>query len=110
MEELGIGRPSTYAITMETLKQRNYVKMEKKMFVPTKQGILTNDKLAEYFSSIINVKYTADMEESLDEISEGKKIWYEELRKFYDEFMPLVSEANEKNAKNISSIIRGKMS
>ena len=99
MEELGIGRPSTYAITMETLKQRNYVKMEKKMFVPTKQGILTNDKLAEYFSSIINVKYTADMEESLDEISEGKKIWYEELRKFYDEFMPLVSEANEKMPK-----------
>lgn len=99
MEELGIGRPSTYAITMETLKQRNYVKMEKKMFVPTKQGILTNDKLAEYFSSIINVKYTADMEEILDEISEGEKVWYEEIKKFFDIFIPLVNEANEKMPK-----------
>lgn len=99
MEELGIGRPSTYAITMETLKQRNYVKMEKKMFVPTKQGILTNDKLAEYFSSVINVKYTADMEEILDEISEGEKVWYEEIKKFFDVFIPLVNEANEKMPK-----------
>lgn len=99
MEELSIGRPSTYAITMETLKQRNYVKMEKKMFVPTKQGILTNDKLAEYFSSIINVKYTADMEEILDEISEGEKVWYEEIKKFFDIFIPLVNEANEKMPK-----------
>lgn len=95
MEELGIGRPSTYAITMETLKQRYYVKMEKKHFVPTEQGILTSEKLDQFFSSIINVKYTAEMEEILDEISEGNKVWYEELKHFYDAFLPLVEYANE---------------
>ena len=99
MEELGIGRPSTYAMTMETLKQRNYVKLEKKMFVPTKQGILTNDKLGEYFSSVINVKYTAEMEETLDDISTGTLVWNEELKKFFDRYMPLVEEANEKMEK-----------
>jgi len=95
LEELGIGRPSTYAVIIDTLKQRRYVKMEKKMFVPTEQGILTSEKLEEFFSSIINVKYTAQMEERLDLISEGKVIWYEELREFYDKFMPLLEFANQ---------------
>ncbi len=95
MEELGIGRPSTYAITMETLKQRYYVKVERKAFIPTEQGILTSEKLDEFFSSIINVKYTAEMEEILDAISEGDKVWYEELRSFYTNFMPLVEYAEE---------------
>lgn len=99
MEELGIGRPSTYAMTMETLKQRNYIKTEKKMFVPTKQGMLTNDKLAEYFSSVINVKYTADMEEILDDISMGNRLWHKEIKEFFDQYMPLVDEANEKMEK-----------
>ena len=57
MEELGIGRPSTYAAMVDTLKQRNYVKMEKKFLHPTKQGILTSEKLEEYFSKVINIKY-----------------------------------------------------
>ena len=95
MEELGIGRPSTYAITMETLKQRNYVKVEKKLFHPTKQGMLTSKKLDEYFSKIINIKYTADMEKNLDEISEGNKVWTEELSKFYSDYMPLVEAADQ---------------
>ncbi|MDD4000596.1 MAG: topoisomerase DNA-binding C4 zinc finger domain-containing protein, partial [Bacilli bacterium] len=95
MEELGIGRPSTYAITTDTLKKRYYVKVEKKALIPTEQGILTSEKLDEYFSSIISVKYTARMEEILDEISEGKKVWHEEIRRFYNSFMPLVEYANE---------------
>lgn len=95
MEELGIGRPSTYAATVETLKQRNYAKVEKKVFVPTRQGMLTSEKLQEYFGNVINVKYTANMEETLDEISEGEKVWYEELKKYYDDFMPLVDYAEE---------------
>ncbi len=99
MEELGIGRPSTYAATIETLKQRYYVKLEKKAFYPTKQGILTSDKLTEYFSSVINIKYTADMEVILDDIAEGEKVWCDELRKFFDDFMPLVKEADEKMPK-----------
>jgi len=95
MEELGIGRPSTYSMTMETLKHRYYVKMEKKTFIPTPQGILTSEKLDEFFSNIINIKYTADMEDTLDKVSEGQGIWYEELKAFYDQFMPLVDYANE---------------
>ncbi len=96
MEELGIGRPSTYAVTMETLKLRNYVKQEKKAFIPTNQGILTADKLDEFFSDIINIKYTADMEEKLDKIAEGMLFWSEELETFYAKFKPLVAfaEAN----------------
>lgn len=95
MEELGIGRPSTYAVTMDTLKQRGYVKVEKKTFIPTDQGILTSDKLDEYFNKVINIKYTADMEEALDKISEGEIIWYEELEKFYKDFKPLLDFAND---------------
>ena len=64
MEELGIGRPSTYAITMETLRLRSYVTMDKRTFIPTEHGILTSDQLQLYFSSIINVEYTAKMEKS----------------------------------------------
>jgi len=99
MEELGIGRPSTYAAMVDTLKQRNYVKVEKKFLHPTKQGILTSQKLEEYFAKVINIKYTADMEQNLDYISEGSKVWTEELAKFYQEYMPLVEEADEKMEK-----------
>lgn len=95
MEELGIGRPSTYAITMETLRIRSYVTMDKRTFIPTEQGILTSDQLQLYFSSIINVEYTAKMEKILDDISEGRRVWYEELRTFYDQFMPLVEYARD---------------
>ena len=56
MEELGIGRPSTYAVTMDTLKQRGYVKVEKKTFIPTDQGILTSNKLDEYFNKVMENK------------------------------------------------------
>ena len=99
MEELGIGRPSTYALTMETLRARSYVTMDKRTFVPSKQGRLTSEQLDLFFSSIINVKYTADMENTLDEISLGKIIWYEEIRKFYDTFMPLVENARDNMVK-----------
>ena len=99
MEELGIGRPSTYAATVDTLKNRYYVKVTNKVLVPTKQGILTSDKLEEYFSSVINVKYTANMEETLDEISLGKAVWNEELERFYKDYMPLVESADSKMEK-----------
>jgi len=95
MEELGIGRPSTYAQTMETLKARNYVVNQDKKFFPTEQGIITSDKLQEYFNKIINVNYTKDMEENLDDIAQGEKIWHEELKQFYDFFIPMLDYANE---------------
>ena len=83
MEELGIGRPSTYAKTMETLKMRDYVKIEDKKFVPTEIGIETTDKLQEYFSNIINVEYTANMETDLDLIAEENKDNIKILKDFY---------------------------
>lgn len=95
MEELGIGRPSTYAQTMETLKARGYVSLEEKRFQPTEQGMLTSDKLDEFFSEFINVEYTAGMERDLDEIAKGQKVWHNELRSFYDHFIPMLESANE---------------
>ena len=99
MEELGIGRPSTYAMTIETLKARNYVKLEKKCFVPTKQGELTSTKLSEFFEDIINVKYTAQMEDTLDKIARGEVVWYNELKNFYNAYMPLLNRATSEMEK-----------
>ena len=93
MEELGIGRPSTYAKTMDTLKERNYVTVEDKKFVPTEMGIETTDKLQEFFQDLINVKYTAEMEDDLDKIADGKKIWNQVLSSFYQLFEPRVKTA-----------------
>ena len=99
MEELGIGRPSTYALTMDTLKARGYVSMDKRTFVPTPQGRLTTEQLELFFISIINTKYTAEMELILDKIADGKAVWYEELRKFYDVFAPLIENARDNMVK-----------
>ena len=93
LEKLGIGRPSTYATIMETIKSREYVTVEDKHFVPTAIGIETTDKLQEGFSDIINVKYTANMETELDEIAEAKLDNIKVLREFYDQFEPLVEDA-----------------
>ena len=93
MEDLGIGRPSTYAKTIDTIKERGYVKVEDKKFVPTEIGIETTDKLQEFFSDIINVEYTKNMEEELDKIADGNLVWNEVLKEFYDVFEPRVKKA-----------------
>ena len=93
MEELGIGRPSTYASTMETLKNRNYVVIIEKRFNPTDIGIEITDKLQECFKHIINVEYTANMENDLDKIALGNTNWVEVLKLFYDEFDKAVKQA-----------------
>ncbi|MBR6071338.1 MAG: type I DNA topoisomerase [Acholeplasmatales bacterium] len=95
MEDLGIGRPSTYAMTIQTLKDRGYVKVEKKVLIPTDQGILTTEKLLEFFSKIINVKYTANMETDLDKIAKGEKDRNAEMNEFYDSFIPLFENAKD---------------
>lgn len=102
MEEKGIGRPSTYATIIDTIQKRAYVELIKsnensktKVFKPTEQGILTDKSLQEYFSSIINVSYTANMEKDLDQIADGQKESEKELQDFYDKFMPLLDEAYE---------------
>ena len=100
LEEEGVGRPSTYVTIIDTIIKRNYVELRKasdsgktKYFFPTQQGILTDEKLREYFSDVINVKYTAQMESKLDEIAENKVDNIEELHRFYDDFQPLVDDA-----------------
>ena len=95
MEELGIGRPSTYAKTMETIVDRGYVKVVDKKFEPTEIGIEITDKLQEYFSNLINVKYTAKMENDLDKVAEGNLVWYNLLDEFYKEFEPMLNNAFE---------------
>ena len=93
MEKLGIGRPSTYAKIISVLKERKYVTIKDKKFFPTTTGIKVTDKLQEFFSSFINVNYTAGMESDLDLIAEGKKVWYDVLDRFYKDFEPLLNVA-----------------
>ena len=93
LEELGIGRPSTYATIMSNIRERGYVIVEDKKFKPTEIGITVTDKLQEFFSNIINVKYTANMETELDEIADGKLNNVKVLHDFYDVFDETLHEA-----------------
>ena len=93
METLGIGRPSTYAKIIETLNERDYVKVEDKKFVPTEVAMETTDKLQEFFKDIINVDYTKEMEDDLDKIADGKLESVKLLDRFYQEFEPKVEDA-----------------
>ncbi len=93
MEKLGIGRPSTYASTIDVLKNRSYVEIIEKKFKPTDIGVQITDKLQECFSHIINVEYTANMETDLDKIATGDQEWVKTLKEFYNEFEPAVQQA-----------------
>ncbi|MCR4581274.1 MAG: type I DNA topoisomerase [Bacilli bacterium] len=93
MEELGIGRPSTYATTMQLLKTRGYVRVIEKKFHPTEIGINITDKLQLGFSDIINVDYTKEMEDDLDKIADNEMDNIKVLRDFYNTFEPLVEKA-----------------
>ena len=99
LESLGIGRPSTYATIISTLKDHEYVKLDDKKFIPTEIGFETTDKLQEYFSDIINVKYTAHMESDLDDIADSKKDSKKVLHEFYDKFAPIMDTALKKMEK-----------
>lgn len=99
LEELKIGRPSTYSSIIETLKFRNYVTYENKKFEPTDQGKLTTEELTKFFADIINVKYTANMEDDLDRISEGEEQQLKVLTAFYEQFIPLLDKAKEEMIK-----------
>ena len=86
LEEKGIGRPSTYAAILSTIKEKGYVQLEKGKFSPTELGFLVNDLLVVNFPDIFDVEFTAQMEENLDEIEEGKKDWIDTLKEFYTPF------------------------
>ncbi len=86
LEEKGIGRPSTYAMILTTIKGKEYVRLEKGKFFPTELGLVVNDLLVVNFPDILEVEFTAQMEENLDKIEEGEKGWVETLKEFYTPF------------------------
>ncbi len=96
MEELGIGRPSTYAATISTITNRGYVTKEAKVFYSTELGEIVNKIMKENFSEIVDVDFTAKMEKDLDKVSEGELEWKEILRQFYTPFNETVVLAEEK--------------
>ncbi|MGO1367911.1 MAG: type I DNA topoisomerase [Senegalia sp. (in: firmicutes)] len=95
MEELGIGRPATYSPTISTILSRGYVIIENKAFKPTELGIVVTDLLIEYFKNIINEEFTADMENRLDKVEEGKIVWKKVISDFYDDFKGVLKVAEE---------------
>ncbi len=96
LEESGVGRPSTYASIIDTIVTRRYVELVDKAFKPTESGVLTNEKLLEFFESIINIEYTAQMEKELDEIAVGEDDYVHALTNFEDKFEPLLENAYDK--------------
>ncbi len=96
LESEGIGRPSTYAPTIATLSGRTYVTIEKKQIIPTEMAFTVTDILEKNFANIVDVSFTANMEEKLDEVAEGKNDWQKLLSDFYFPFMKQIEEGKEK--------------
>ncbi|MCK9492250.1 MAG: type I DNA topoisomerase [Sulfurimonas sp.] len=96
LESEGVGRPSTYAPTIATLSGRTYVNIEKKQIVPTEMAFTVTEMLEKNFANIVDISFTANMEEKLDEISEGQTDWQKLLSDFYFPFMEQVAEGKEK--------------
>ena len=92
-EETGIGRPSTYVPTITTILARNYVERDGKQLKPTALGEVTNELMKEHFGKIVDVKFTANMENNLDEVENGKKSWVKTLEEFYGDFDDELKEA-----------------
>lgn len=95
LEEYGIGRPSTYAPILSTVQERGYVTRENKRLSPTETGVLVNDLLVEHFSEIVDLNFTARMEDDLDDVAEGEREWVDVVRGFYLTFAPKVERAKE---------------
>jgi DNA topoisomerase-1 len=100
LEEQGIGRPSTYATILTTIQDREYVQKDQGKFRPTELGTVVTDQLVRHFEDIFDVKYTARMEEELDEVEEGKLTWVEALDDFYKKFQKDLKKAT-KNMENL---------
>lgn len=99
LEELKIGRPSTYAPTLDTIQKRNYVKIESKRFVPTELGEIVYEQVRDYFPEIIDVEFTVNMETLLDKIAEGDLSWQKVIGDFYNSFKQDVERAEEEMEK-----------
>nr|MBP7333745.1 type I DNA topoisomerase [Candidatus Cloacimonas sp.] len=100
LEAKGIGRPSTYAAIIETLRKRKYVSMEKRAFLPTQLGNDVNRFLVDKFDCLFNVKFTAEMETKLDEVEYNKISWKEVVQEYYDQLITLIGQVDVKKEKN----------
>jgi DNA topoisomerase-1 len=96
LEELGIGRPSTYAPIITTILSRGYVEREKKLLLPTELGKIVNDIMKNHFEDIVDVQFTSQMERKLDDVEEGSKSWDALIREFYEPFSKTLKEAEDK--------------
>jgi DNA topoisomerase I len=101
LEELGIGRPSTYASILSVLRERAYVRMDRNRFIPEDKGRLVTTFLANFFKRYVEYGFTADLEEKLDEVSEGKLNWKQLLRDFWTEFSAAVGETKDLKITNV---------
>jgi DNA topoisomerase-1 len=105
MEELGIGRPSTYASILQTLKDREYVRVEKARFVPEESGRLVTAFLERFFEKYVNYDYTAELEEELDDVSGGRLEWHKLLQDFWRDFRPKAGEVMDQKPSEITAAI-----
>jgi DNA topoisomerase-1 len=105
MEELGIGRPSTYASTLQTLKDRDYVRLEKNRFFPEESGRLVTAFLERFFERYVSFDFTANLEDELDEISGGRLGWQAVLEKFWRDFKPKTGEVMEQKPSEITAAL-----
>ena len=105
LEELGIGRPSTYASIIKVLQDRDYVILEKKRFIPHDRGRVVSIFLENYFNKYVEYDFTADLENQLDEISDGKLHWKEVIKKFWETFKKLCDETVGKSNREIIDVI-----
>ena len=106
LEEHGIGRPSTYASIISTLRQREYVEMDKKRFVPTEVGRIVNKFLTEHFTKYVDYDFTAMLEDELDEVSRGEKEWIPLMKEFWEPFSAQVKEKEENVSRKEASQAR----
>ena len=105
LEELGIGRPSTYASIIKVLQDRDYVILDKKRFNPHDRGRIVSIFLEKYFNQYVEYDFTADLENQLDEISDGKLDWKEVLRKFWETFKQLCDETVGKSNREVIDVL-----
>jgi len=105
LEELGIGRPSTYASIIKVLQDRDYVILDKKRFNPHDRGRIVSIFLQKYFNKYVEYDFTADLENQLDEISDGKLDWKEVIRKFWDTFKQLCDETVGKSNREVIDVL-----
>lgn len=105
LEELGIGRPSTYASILQTLKDREYVRVEKGRFVPEESGRLVTAFLERFFEKYVSYDYTAELEEELDDVSGGRLDWHRLLGEFWRDFQPKAGEVMDQKPSEITAAI-----